>query len=365
MRRGTVAGWAGLMGLLLLGTPSLWAEGPGSAVPELLPKAPAPADPIIPSGPPDIVPPPEAPSGESAHEEEERPFGAGLFLEADYLLVRARRNALDFALLGPSQTDTGVGSIQSLGWETRSAFRTGIGYQFPDNHWRLTAFYTNLYTSGNTSLTVPPGGQLFATLTRGGSVDDVTSAAGFTSLYYNVLDLDATRLFQVDPRLEVQAFGGGRLALIDQKVDAFYSGGSAGPTTDAVHSPVYFTGAGLTGGGQAFYKLWHNLGVYGRGRVSLLSGHFRNFLSETIGNGQVAIVNVREEYYQVVPVTDLSAGVAWQGEHWNLRVGYELVNWYNMVNSPDFPTEANIGKVERRTSNLTLESLAVQLAFLY
>jgi hypothetical protein len=79
----------------------------------------------------------------------------------------------------------------------------------------------------------------------------------------------------------------------------------------------------------------------------------------------VTVVNVNENFYQIVPVTDLSAGVAWQGDHFRLRVGYELVNWYNMVNSPDFPTEANIGKIERRTSDLTLESLAVQLAFLY
>ena len=51
--------------------------------------------------------------------------------------------------------------------------------------------------------------------------------------------------------------------------------------------------------------------------------------------------------------------------HWGLRsllgVGYDLANWFNMTDSLDFPS-TNIGKPERRTSDLMLEGLSVQVA---
>jgi hypothetical protein len=128
---------------------------------------------------------------------------------------------------------------------------------------------------------------------------------------------------------------------------------------------VYFRGGGLTAGGRGFLRVWNNLGVYGSGRVSLLEGRFHSFLNETTANGAVNVVDVNERYYQVVPVLDLAAGIAWQGEHWRLSVGYELSNWFSMVNSPDFVSPTNIGKVSRRTSDLSLEVLAVQVGLLF
>jgi hypothetical protein len=292
-------------------------------------------------------------------------WGCGLFASADYLLIRPRRNAQDFAVVSPVQGDIAQGSIESVGWETRSAFRVSLGYQLPDEAWRLSATYTNLYSAGNASVTAPAGGQAFATLTRGGSIDDVDSATAFTSLNYNVVDLDATRSFCLGKGLDVQVFGGARLAWIDQKLRATYNGGSAGAQNDVVSSPVYFASGGLTGGVGGFWRVWHDLGFYSKARLSLLSGRFRNFLSETNGNGAVTIVNVHEQFYEVVPVAELSAGLGWQSEHLSLSVGYELANWFNMVDSPDFATGLNIGKVSRRTSDLTLEGLAVSLGILF
>ena len=43
--------------------------------------------------------------------------------------------------------------------------------------------------------------------------------------------------------------------------------------------------------------------------TALLSGQFRNFLTETNNNGAVSVVDVREKYYEVVPVTELGAGM--------------------------------------------------------
>jgi hypothetical protein len=302
---------------------------------------------------------------EEEHHAKERDLGEGAFFTGDYLLVRPRRNALDFAVSSPGGGDIAAGNVQNLSWETRSGFRFGAGYQLPDDLWRIGLTYTYFYSAGNRNVSAPDGGQLFATLTRAGSIDDVTSASAFTSLSYNVIDLEATRLIACGKDLEVHLFGGGRFAWIDQKLDATYNGGSALAVNAMVQSPVYFRGAGLTAGGLGFWKIWHDLGFYGSGRLSLLSGEFRNFLTETNGNGSVVIVNVKDTYYQVVPEVELGAGLAWEGQHFRFSIGYELTNWFNMVNSPDFASAPNVGKVSRRTSDLTLEALAIQLGVLF
>jgi hypothetical protein len=338
---------------------------------------PNPADPPPPPGAPATVPLADPPSfsgpiehrvddhAEAEHPAKERDFGEGLYFTGDYLLIRARRNALDFALSSPGGGDIAAGDVQSLSWETRSGFRFGFGYLMPDDAWRIGVNYTYFYTAADRTLNAPSGGQLFATLTRGGSIDDVSSASAFTSLSYNVIDLDATRHLSLGHHLDLDLFGGGRLAFIDQKFDATYNGGSSLAVGAMVQSPIYFRGAGLTAGGRGFWEMWNHFGLYGGGRLSLLSGEFRNFLSETNGNGAVTIVNVKDTYYQVIPEVELNAGVAYQGEHFRFSVGYELANWFNMVNSPDFVTGSNIGKVSRRTSDLTLEGLAVEVGVLF
>jgi len=160
-------------------------------------------------------------------------------------------------------------------------------------------------------------------------------------------------------------FGGGRFAWIDQKLTAVYNGGSANAVNTRVDSPVYFRGAGLTVGGEGFWKLFQKFGLYARAQGSLLSGQFRNFLTEGDQNGTVSVVNIQEKYYQIVPVAEIGMGMGYQSEHLSLKIGYELTNWFNMVNSPTFPSSTSIGQLGRRTSDLSLEALSIQLGFLF
>jgi hypothetical protein len=310
-------------------------------------------------------PGPEEGHGEGEHGEEEKSCVAGLFATGEYLLVQPRRNALDFAVISPNTNLAPGGEVYSLNWETRSSFRMGFGYQLPDEPWQIGITYTYVHSAQNRSLVAPDGGILYATLTRGGGVDDVLTADGSTNLDFNVIDLEASRLICVSPHLDVKVFGGGRFAWIDQKLIAVYNGGSAGAINDTVSSPVYFNGGGLTAGAQAFWKIYQGLGLYGRVRTSLLTGQFRNFLTETNNNGAEPIVDVSERYRQVVPVTEIGMGLGYQGDHLLFSVGYELQNWFDMVNSLDFPSGSNIGKPGRRVSDLSLDALSVQLGLLF
>src|SRR5207247_2270762 len=141
---------------------------------------------------------------------------------------------------------------------------------------------------------------------------------------------DVNKYCAVGECFTVKFFGGGRLAFIDQRFDVVYGGGSLGTTSVLVNSPVYFRGAGLTAGAEGTWKVWHGLGLYSGARFGLVSGKFRQNLTESMNNGSPPIVDVTEKYNNVIPTLELTAGVCWQNEHWRFAVGYELANWFNM-----------------------------------
>jgi hypothetical protein len=289
----------------------------------------------------------------------------GLYFTGDYLLLRPRRNALDYAVSSPNITQTPGGTVESANWNTESGFRIGTGFRIPNQDWTIGVTYTNFSSHDNTALAAPAGGALYATLTRAGSYDQVDTAAAATNIDYNVIDIDLSHRIKVSDTFNLTVFGGGRFAWINQEFSAVYNGGPDHATNDMVTTPVYFNGAGLTAGCQGEWNVWHGLGFYARARASLLAGQFRNFTTETANNNSVVIVDVNEKYDQIVPVAEMGMGLNYCSDHWHLSVGYELANWFSMVNSIDFPDSSNIGKVGRRTSDLSIEGLAVQLGLAF
>jgi hypothetical protein len=304
-----------------------------------------------------------SPTGEG--DQDEGSYFHGLYFTGDYLLLLPRRNALDYAIVSPNSTQTPGGSVVSADYNTESGFRIGTGYKVPGQDWTVGVTYSNFSSHGDTSAAAPAGGALYATLTRGGSYDQVDTASAASNIDYNVIDIDISHRIKVSETFNVNVFGGGRFAWIDQELSAVYNGGPDHAVNDTVTSPVYFNGAGLTFGSEAQWNLWNGLGIYAKARGSLLSGQFRNFLTETTNNNSVVIVNVNEKYDQIVPVAELGMGLNYCSEHWHLSIGYELANWFSMVNSIYFPDAANIGQVGRRTSDLSIEGLAVQLGLVF
>jgi hypothetical protein len=289
----------------------------------------------------------------------------GLYFTGDYLLLRPRRNALDYAIDSTNTTQTPGGTVQSADWNTESGFRIGTGFRLPGQDWTFGVTYMNISSHDNSAVTAPTGGTLYATLTRGGSFDQVDSAAAFSNLTFNVIDVDLSHRIKCSDSFNVTVFGGGRFAWINQELNATYNGGPDHATNDNVSTPVFFNGAGLTIGGQGEWSVYHGVSLYARARGSLLSGQFRDSVTETTNNNSVVIVNVSEKFDQVVPVAEMGLGLNYCGEHWHVSVGYELQNWFSMVNSLDFPDASNIGKPVRRTSDLSLEGLAVQLGLAF
>jgi hypothetical protein len=292
-------------------------------------------------------------------------WGGGLFFTGDYLFLQPRRQAQDFAILGGPQFALPNGTVQSVNWDSQSGFRLGAGYRMADG-WEISTEWTYFHSRGQNVLGVPTGGGgLFATLTRAGTVDDVDTAAATANLNYSIIDLVAGKHVHAGEDLDLRVFGGGLFGMIDQKLDALYNGGSSGALNDRVSSPVYFRGAGLEAGAEGTWHVYKGFGLYGLAKGALVSGQFRDQLTQTVANNTGVVVDVREKYYQVVPMMMMGAGFSVELEHVWIKFGYELTNWFDMVRSPDFSDGTSIGHVSHRYSDLSLEGLRVQLGLVF
>ncbi|MGL5095308.1 MAG: Lpg1974 family pore-forming outer membrane protein, partial [Planctomycetia bacterium] len=296
---------------------------------------------------------------ELPHLEEHGFRKGGLFFTGDWLLWKPRRRALDFAIVDGSANGRPNGTVESADWETASGFRFGAGYRVGGEEWTVGGVYTYFHSDDQRGLAAPAGGTLYTTLTSPAIIEEATSADAGTNLDYDVVDLEVTRHFEPGECLKVWLTGGGRFAWIDQNLSVLYNGADA--DNAYVQSDINFDGAGLRVGGGGQYAIGMGLNVYGSAYGSLLAGDFRTNLLETNSSGTATNVDVREKYYTVVPVAEMAFGLGYERGNMHLKLGYEITNWFNMVDSIDFTDDLHEGKPSRRLSDLSLDGLTLRL----
>lgn len=283
------------------------------------------------------------------------------YLDADFLLVRPRRRAQDFAIIDPVANARPEGVVQSMNWDTRPAVRFGAGYVLGGHEWEIGGDYTYIHSSTREDAFAPAGGTLYATQAHPLNVEEVLSAQGRSSLDYDVIDFTLSRHFHPSENFAVTISGGGRFAAIDQISRVQYNGGDA--NNAIVANSILFDGGGLRFGAKGVVQLGGGLNLFGKAYTSLLVGDYKARLNET--NAGVTNVSVVDKYTQTVNVNELGFGLGWRRRNVQLSIGYELTNWINFVDSPDFTDDVHEGKYLRRLSDLTLDGLAVELLFEY
>jgi hypothetical protein len=368
MKQGKRWAWVGLAFSLVAVPPARAQQLPpafgGAGVPEArtLPAVPPPVLAPAPEdrGPALQVPESDAPPPAEAGEAKEHP-GAFL-LGADYLLLKPRR-MLDYAINGPSSPWGPQGGVDRLQADYTSGFRASAGYRLPGCGADVSFAYTYLFSSTDGGQQRPPDNTLFATLTHPGTVSQVDSARANARLDYQVFDLEVGHWFKQEA-LSYRLFGGARLAKINQDFNVFYDGRDA-QGGDTVLTRFKFNGGGVRGGGEAVWDVYHGLGFYGRGAVSLLAGQFRAGVAEVSAGATGPLVNVTDDYRKIVPVVEMGVGVVWQSEHWRITAGYEFVNWFNLIDMPDFVDDVHQGKYARRISDLGLDGLVLRAELTY
>ena len=318
---------------------------------------------------PGLPPLPSASGGEAAHLAEPAhdgpacsPWG-GVYADVEFLYLKPYRRALDFGIVSPALTNDPEGSIQSDPWHSRAAFRVGAGYRMPEDGWDVGFFYTYLHDDQKGALNASPVGEIFATQTHPGTVEFANKAFADATLSYNVYDLEIGRSADVSQHLAVRPFGGIRFADINQNFAVVYDGADA--NRDMVGSRIKFDGAGLRAGGQADWKVLDHVSIYGRAAGSLMVGDFGVQQREFNNGGTTPLTNVGESFRMITPVLEMAVGVSYHTEHFRLSLGYEVTNWFNMIDTPNFVDDVHQGKYQRNVSDLGIDGLAVRAELTY
>lgn len=282
---------------------------------------------------------------------------------AEYLLVRPRRRPDDFAIVDPVDNLTPQGSVEGATFSMSSGLRAAVGYKMAGSPWETWFTYTYVGGSGDRTVVAPPGGVIYPTLTRPGLVDNANIATGSSNLNYNLYDLDAARRVTGDESFCLRMSFGSRAATINQTISGLYDGRDANRTLAS--SRVEFDGGGPTVGGEARWLLPCGFQLFGRAKGGLIVGKVTNTVSEFDNGGATTNALVRESYYTTIPVLEMGTGISWEYRNLRLSAGYEVANWFNLIDSPTFINDFAEGKIGRRHGDLTLEGLFVQLGVAY
>lgn len=283
---------------------------------------------------------------------------------ADWLAWRPRRRGLDFALLDPINVEGPIGTVQNVEFDYESGVRGRLGYA-TGNGWELAAAYTYFHAGPAfaSATAPPPPGVLkkttgFASLV-GGEVAETASA--WASLELQMVDVELGLWLIDNPSVAVQAFGGVRLANLEQNFTASYNGFQY--ANGLVQRSEDLEGYGLRGGGQAQLRLWGDWKVFGSGAASVLAGFFDTQLTDTDNNGELVIGNVSDSYTAAVVVLEAAAGVSWQRGPLEIGGGYELAAWLNAADSPRFPDNAFESYYVPLSSDLLLDGFFVRMTW--
>ena len=312
----------------------------------------------LPPGVVDLTPP-VLPAPSANVFAEPAPTSAQFALSAEYLLAFPKRSDTDFAIPDATNNRTPEGSIASVDWGASSGLRVGLGYRPTDSLLDATVTYTFLWASAAQLLAAPTGGLLYATQTRPGLVDMVANAQAASTMSYNVIDLVIGRTVPLDGFFVLRWSGGVRIAAINEALDVMYDGIQATQTHVLRHSN--FVGSGLTMSTEGRWNLPNDLSLYGRAGGALVGGgQYANYL-ETDLAGATINANLTDQFWQVIPVLEMGIGIMWQRYGYQISIGYEVTNWFNLVTRTYLSDDLAEGKFIRKQGDLSIEGMYFRL----
>src|SRR5579864_5576357 len=320
------------------------------AQPEALP----PPNRSLPPGVVDLTPP-ILPSPAANVFAEPPPSPSQFALSAEYLLALPKRSDTDYAIADATNNRTPEGSIASVDWGASSGVRAGITYRPAGSLLDASVNYPFLWAGASQSLTAPTGGLLYATQTRPGLVDMVSTAQAASTMSYNVADIVVGRTIPVDGFFVFRWSGGVRIAAINETLDVMYDGMQATQTHVLRHSN--FVGSGLTMATEGRWNLPNDFSLFGRAGGALLGGgQYASYL-ETDVAGATINANLTDQFWQVIPVLEMGVGIVWQRYGYQVSIGYEITNWFNLVTRTNLSDDLAEGKPTRKQGDLSIEGI--------
>jgi hypothetical protein len=284
-------------------------------------------------------------------------------VSVDYLNWDLRQRSGDFAITtDDSALAVGQGSVHRLEMDRNSGVRGRLAYQTRVG-WELGVAYTYFRTTGVASAEEPADGNLWATRSHPARYEEAGTADASGMFSFSVLDLEARYPVIQRAHADVSLFGGVRWAELDQEFLFRYDrrdfrGGQFRDNTS-------MSGFGLRMGAETHWWWNSSWGVFGNMSGSLLYGQFRTqlFESDCQPDCQDIIVQVYDRYGQAVPALDAAVGLAWNCGRFQVRGGYEMVNWFNFADRSMFPDETHEGAYSPQSTDVLLDGFFLRLTF--
>ena len=279
----------------------------------------------------------------------------GLMANVDYLDWSARRSGMDFASFVSAAVPTALpAATQSLDFNQASGFRGGLGYCF-GNGWNMAWTYTYFYSERTETVTSDPTAvgnpTLIATQSYldSGSVVKVpmNSVEADGTLQINIQDFDAEWSSCLNDTVGFKAFGGFRWAKISQAFHMSYTYAAGNGT---INLPNNMDAAGIRLGAEFQWRTTCGLLVFGRAAESVLVADFQTRQTEVAPVAAVDL-DVSGGTTTVVPVFEAAVGLAYARGPWEFRAGYEMSDWFNLV------------QVNRPAQSLLIDGYFLSLSF--
>jgi hypothetical protein len=274
-------------------------------------------------------------------------YPPGVIGQIDYLNWAARRTNLDYAaVINPAQAPvpaTGYTQLETLSLDFRrdEGLRAAVGYHFAAQ-WDLTWTYTQFHTEGQAAL-VPSNTMTLGLVATRSLLTGTTQASPLDqieangSLQLRMHDIEGNWRYWLNETVGFRAFGGVRLAMLDEQFNNTYNFLFQGfiPESGVIHQPVKMNAAGIRFGAELQWRTLGGLLVFGRAAQSILVADFQTqqYEQDTLSG---LIINQSNSSFQIVPVLEAAVGVAWSRGPWEVSAGYEMSDWFNMVD----PTRA-------------------------
>lgn len=279
----------------------------------------------------------------------------GVMANADYLNWSARRSGQDFAaFVSPTSATAPTTASESLDLGRASGCRAGVGYRF-GNGWNVAWTYTYFFTASTETVTADPTAAgnptLIATqsyLDTGSTVKTpMTSVEADGTLQINIHDFEAEWSSCLNDTIGFKAFGGFRWAKINQNFNMNYTYAAG---TGTINLPNDMDAEGVRLGAEFQWRSTYGLRAFARGAESILVADFQTRQTE-VATASGVNIDVSGTTTEVVPVFEAAVGVAYARGPWEFRAGYEMSDWFNLV------------QVNRPTQSLLIDGYFLSLSF--
>ena len=175
----------------------------------------------------------------------------------------------------------------------------------------------------------------------------VTSVQAYGSLLVNIQDVEAEWTSCLNDTVGFKAFGGFRWAKIDQNFNSTYSYAAG---TGSVSLPNNMDAEGIRLGAEFQWRSCYGVRVFGQLAESILVADFQTRQTENDPAAGISI-NTSGDTAVMVPVFESAVGVTYDRGPWEFRAGYEMSDWFNMV------------QVNRSAQSLLLDGYFLSLSF--